>query len=51
MKDPQFLAEGLKMQAELSPTTGARVQEVVGRLYATPKPVVDRAKSLIGSKP
>lgn len=46
MKDPKFLAEAAQMQADISPSTGEEVQELVARIYATPKPVIDRAKKL-----
>ena len=44
MKDPEFLAEAEKIQADIQPTTGEDVQKLVGRIYATPKPVVERVK-------
>jgi hypothetical protein len=47
MKDPQFLEEGRAMQAEISPTRGEDVQAIIGKLYATPKPIVERAKTLL----
>lgn len=50
MKDPAFLDEGRKMQAEISPTTGEEVQKIVARLYATPKTIVERAQSLLAVK-
>lgn len=46
MKDPEFLSEAAKMQADISPSTGEEVQELVARIYATPQPVIDRAKKL-----
>ena len=46
MKDPQLLEEGRAMQAEISPTSGEEVQKIIGKLYATPKSVVERAKKL-----
>jgi tripartite-type tricarboxylate transporter receptor subunit TctC len=46
MKDPEFLAEGAKMQADISPSTGEEVQALMARIYATPQPVIDRAKKL-----
>ncbi len=49
MKDPAFLAEADKIQAEILPTTGEEVQKLVARLYATPKPVVDRVKKFLGN--
>ena len=47
MKDPEFLAEAAKMHADISPTTGEDVQKLVARIYATPQPVIDRAKKLL----
>jgi tripartite-type tricarboxylate transporter receptor subunit TctC len=47
MKDPAFLAEADKIQAEILPTTGEDVQKLVTRLYGTPKPVVDRVKKFL----
>jgi tripartite-type tricarboxylate transporter receptor subunit TctC len=44
MKDPEFLAEAGKMQADVSPTTGEEVQNIVARMYATPRPVIERVK-------
>ena len=49
MKDPAFLAEANKIQAEIRPTTGEDVQKLVARLYATPRPVVDRVKKFLGN--
>jgi hypothetical protein len=47
MTDPEFLDESRKLQSEISPTSGAEVQNIVARMYATPRSVVDRAKSLL----
>ena len=47
MKDPAFLAEADKIQAEVLPTTGENVQKLVEKLYGTPKPVVDRVKKFL----
>jgi hypothetical protein len=44
MKDPEFLAEAARIQADILPTTGEDVQKLVTRLYATPRPVIDRVK-------
>jgi hypothetical protein len=44
MKDPQFLAEAAKMQAEIVPTSGEEVQRIVAELYATPRPAIERVK-------
>ncbi len=47
MKDPEFLADAQKMKIAISPLSGAKVQEVIARLYATPKALVERAKNVI----
>lgn len=46
-KDPAFLAEITKINADVDPTTGEEVQKLVARLYATPKPVVERVKKYL----
>jgi tripartite-type tricarboxylate transporter receptor subunit TctC len=47
MKDPEFLAEAKKIKADVEPSTGEQVDALVKRLYATPKPVVERAKKFM----
>ncbi len=42
--DPEFLSEAKKMQADISPMRGEEVQELVAQIYATPRPIVERAK-------
>jgi tripartite-type tricarboxylate transporter receptor subunit TctC len=44
MRDPQFLADAEKMHIDISPLPGARVQELVGKLYATPAAIVESAR-------
>jgi hypothetical protein len=46
MSDPEFLADAARMQAEIAPTDGNEVQAIVARIYATPRPLVERVKSL-----
>jgi hypothetical protein len=46
MSDPEFLADAARMQAEIAPTDGDEVQAIVARIYATPRPLVERVKSL-----
>ena len=46
MKDPEFLADAAKIQADVEPTTGEDVQKLVARIYQTPRPVVERVKKL-----
>lgn len=47
MKDPQFLEDAVKTRIDINALSGARVQELVEKIYATPKGVVDRAKDLL----
>jgi len=47
MRDREFLDEAAKMQADVSPSSGEDVQKLVTRLYATPRPVIERAKKLL----
>jgi tripartite-type tricarboxylate transporter receptor subunit TctC len=46
MKDPEFLADAARIQADVEPTTGEDVQKLVARIYQTPRPVVERVKKL-----
>ncbi len=46
MKDPEFLADAAKIQADVQPTTGEDVQKLVTRIYQTPRPVVERVRKL-----
>jgi tripartite-type tricarboxylate transporter receptor subunit TctC len=46
MQDADFRAEAARMQADVAPSTGEQVQELVARIYATPRPVIERAKKL-----
>jgi tripartite-type tricarboxylate transporter receptor subunit TctC len=47
MQDPEFRAEAGRIQADLAPSTGEEVQERVKRIYATPRPVIERVKKLL----
>lgn len=49
MRDPAFLEEGRKLQAEISPTSGQDVQLIVERMYKTPTSVVTRLKSVLAA--
>jgi tripartite-type tricarboxylate transporter receptor subunit TctC len=46
MTDPEFVAEATKMQTEVLPSSGEDVQKLVARIYATPRPIVERVKKL-----
>jgi tripartite-type tricarboxylate transporter receptor subunit TctC len=45
--DPEFRAEAAKMQTDLAPSTGEDVQKLVARIYATPRPVIERLKKIL----
>ena len=46
MRDPQFLAEGDKLNLDINPTPGARLSEIVGQLINTAPDTVTRAKEV-----
>ncbi len=48
MKDPEFLAEAAKLGAEIDPMSGERAQDVVARVLATPRPVVNQIQATLG---
>ena len=45
--DPQFLADAEKMHIDVSAVPGAAVQELIQKLYATPKDIVEKARAAI----
>jgi tripartite-type tricarboxylate transporter receptor subunit TctC len=47
VKDPQYLADAEKMKIAITPLSGAKVQDVIAKLYATPKEFIERAKTAI----
>jgi tripartite-type tricarboxylate transporter receptor subunit TctC len=47
MADKAFLADADKLAIDIEPLPGAKVQEVVAKLYATPLAVVERARKAI----
>ncbi|MDB5509515.1 MAG: efflux transporter protein [Hyphomicrobiales bacterium] len=47
MKDPDFLSDAAKSRIDIAPSSGERVQDVVEKLYATPKETIKRAKEII----
>ena len=47
VSDPQFLADAEKMKVSITPLGGAEVQDLIRKLYATPKDFVERAKTVI----
>src|SRR5262245_33000221 len=47
MRDPQLLEDAEKLRVDIAPLSGAKVQELVAKLYATPKAIVERARQAI----
>jgi tripartite-type tricarboxylate transporter receptor subunit TctC len=47
MRDPQFLADAGKMSIDVSPLPGAQLQEMVQKLYDTPKAILEQARRAI----
>jgi tripartite-type tricarboxylate transporter receptor subunit TctC len=47
MQDRAFLEDAAKTRIEIAPLPGERVQDLVAKLYATPKAIVERAKQAI----
>jgi tripartite-type tricarboxylate transporter receptor subunit TctC len=47
MHDPAFLADAEKTRIDVAPLPGAKVQDTVARLYATPSAIVARARRII----
>jgi hypothetical protein len=44
MRDPEFVAEALRLRLEVNPTAGAEIDRLLAELYATPKDVLDQAR-------
>jgi tripartite-type tricarboxylate transporter receptor subunit TctC len=47
MADPALLDDAQKMRIDIEPLSGVKVQEVVSRLYTTPKDIIERARKAI----
>jgi hypothetical protein len=47
MKDPEFLRDAERLQLSIKPQSGDQVQELVQRMYATPREIVERTKRAI----
>jgi hypothetical protein len=47
MQDKDFLADAERTRIDVVPSSGERVQRLVGELYASPKATVERAKDLV----
>lgn len=47
MTDPAFVAEAQKSKLDLEPEDGEHLAVLIAKIYATPKPIVDKITSLI----
>ena len=47
MKDPEFVAEVKQRKLTLEPENGEYLERLINRIYATPKPIVERIAALI----
>ena len=47
MADKAFVADAEKMGLEITPASGARVQDVVAKMYASPPNIVKRAREAL----
>jgi tripartite-type tricarboxylate transporter receptor subunit TctC len=47
MTDADFVAEARKSKLEIEPETGEHLAALIEKIYATPKPIVDRVTGLI----
>ena len=49
MKDPAFLAEAEKGMLDVDPVSGEEMEQILQRIYATPKALIQRAAEFNGS--
>jgi tripartite-type tricarboxylate transporter receptor subunit TctC len=47
MKDPEFLEDTKKQKIDVEPVTGAQLEALIKKIYATPKETVDKVGGLI----
>ena len=50
MVDREFLADAAKQQMQIAPRSGEKMEGVLVRLAATPKPVVERLKAIVSAE-
>jgi tripartite-type tricarboxylate transporter receptor subunit TctC len=49
MKDPEFLADAEKLQADVNPMTAGEIDRLLADIYATPKDIVAKAAKAIAN--
>ena len=47
MKDPEFIAEVKRSKFDLEPEDGEHLAALIKKIYATPKPIIERVSKLI----
>jgi tripartite-type tricarboxylate transporter receptor subunit TctC len=47
MKDPDFVADAKKQKLDVDPEDGEHLAALIKKIYATPKPIVDKIGELI----
>jgi tripartite-type tricarboxylate transporter receptor subunit TctC len=47
LRDAKFLADAAKADIDINPVDGAKVQDLIARLYATPQDIVEHAKDVL----
>ena len=47
MKDPEFLEDTKRQKLEVEPEDGEHLASLIKKIYATPKPIVDKIGELI----
>jgi tripartite-type tricarboxylate transporter receptor subunit TctC len=47
MKDPEYLADAQKLNIDVNPVSAKALDELLAELYATPKPVLEKAAAAI----
>jgi tripartite-type tricarboxylate transporter receptor subunit TctC len=50
MKDPELLADAARMAIDIDPIDGTAVEDVLARIYATPKEVIERVKAIYAGR-
>jgi tripartite-type tricarboxylate transporter receptor subunit TctC len=51
VKDPEFLAEAEKLNADIDPMTGEETQAAIATVLSTPKPVIAQLEAILGGLP
>jgi tripartite-type tricarboxylate transporter receptor subunit TctC len=47
MKDPEFIADAKRSKFEVDPVSGEKLAALINKIYATPKPIIERVGELI----